>query len=151
MTFPARKPTRIPKYDYSTNNDYFVTICTHEKACLFSSNGVKNEFGNIAERFLKEIPGHFPGVSLDKWVIMPNHVHAILIFENGSADLPTVIGLYKSRVSKEIHKIQPDKRVWQRSFHDHIIRSRKSYEKIWNYIDGNPSKWADDCFYQKEP
>ena len=149
MTFATRKPTRIPGYDYSANNYYFVTICTHEKAVLFTARGIQSPEGDIVERFLMEIPRHFSGVFLDKWVIMPNHIHAILIFENGTVDLPTVIGLYKSQVSREIHKTKPNIRVWQRSFHDHIIRDQKGYERIWNYIDENPLKWEEDCFYRK--
>ena len=151
MTLPVRKSTRIPGYDYSTNNYYFVTICTHEKVCLFTTGGKTSHLGTIAERCLTEIPHHFPGVRVDKWVVMPNHIHAVLVFENANVNLTTVIGLYKSQVTKEIHRMKPNLTVWQRSFHDHVIRSQKTYEKIWNYIDGNPSKWEEDCFFPKSP
>ena len=62
-------------------------------------------------------------------------------------DLNVVIGQYKMTVTKCIREIKPDCKVWQRSFHDHVIRNQSRYEKIWNYIEDNPRKWEEDCFY----
>jgi hypothetical protein len=58
-----------------------------------------------------------------------------------------VVGQYKSYVSRSIHHIAPMLNVWQTSFHDHIIRNQHDYQRIWEYIDTNPQKWQEDCFY----
>ena len=79
---------------------------------------------------------------------MPNHIHMIVVMEKGNTlTLEQIIGLYKSGVSREIRKNDVDFEIWQRSFHDHIIRNQASYEKIWLYIEGNPQCWNKDCFY----
>lgn len=145
--FPKRKSPRIKDYDYSAQNYYFVTICTHQKQCIFGDPMALNTFGVIAEKLLLEIPVHFSGVIIDKYVIMPNHIHVIFNIAEKGISLIDLIGSYKSAVTKEIHKVQPKLLIWQKSFHDHIIRNQNSYEKIWNYIDGNPLKWNEDCFY----
>lgn len=150
-----RKSARIPGYDYATENYYFITICTYEKKCIFGQAGNLNGRGKIAEELLRQIPEHFPGVKIDKAVVMPNHIHAVIILGcgNGEGDLPSlnaVIGQYKAAVTREIHKAKPGLRVWQRSYHDHIIRNQASYEKIWQYIETNPQRWNEDCFYVKQ-
>ena len=148
--FHSRKSPRLRQYDYTTPNDYFVTICTWEKKCLFWRTGVLNHYGEIAKQSFEEIGRHFPDVTVDKFVVMPNHVHGILVLQSGSTNLSAVIGQYKSYVSKQIHVFDADCRVWQASFHDHVIRSQKDYERIWLYIEGNPMRWEDDCFFLSE-
>ncbi|MCI7639964.1 MAG: transposase [Clostridiales bacterium] len=106
-----------------------------------------SKYGEIAKRGFEKIEHHFPDVIVDKFVVMPNHVHGILVLQSGSTNLPTVIGQYKSYVSKKIHGFDADCKVWQASFHDHVIRNQKDYERIWLYIEGNPMRWGDDCFY----
>ena len=145
--FPNRKHPRMKHYDYSTPNYYFVTICTKDKRCIFGNPGQLNELGLIAQKIILEIPNHFPEVLVDKYVVMPNHVHAILILQQQNALLSTVIGQYKAAVTKKARTVFPDIQIWQTSFHDHVIRSQASYEKIWLYIEGNPAKWQEDCFY----
>ena len=144
--FPARKSPRLKNFDYSSPNWYFVTICTWDKQCLFGSPNSLSPSGEIAQQCLKEIGIHFPNAVIEKSVIMPNHVHAILSL-TGGINLSSVIGLYKSAVTKQIHEINPDEKVWQTSYHDHIIRNQADYERIWLYIDANPGRWMDDCFY----
>ncbi|MEG2571087.1 MAG: transposase, partial [Clostridia bacterium] len=78
---------------------------------------------------------HFEGVRIDKYVIMPNHVHAIIVIGCGDN-----VGLYKSGVSKRIHEIRPNIIIWQKSFNDRIIRNEQGYHEAWKYIDENPSK-----------
>ena len=162
MNFPQRKLQRLNNYDYSQNGYYFITIGTHNKIYIFGkiNEGVLflNEWGEIAESELLQIPKHFPFVSLDNYVIMPNHVHVIVAiekyFENHgiterSRPFPTVstiIGLYKSGVSNKIHKINPEIVIWQKSFHDHIIRNEIDHQNIWEYINMNPQKWMEDQF-----
>ena len=149
MDLPKRKSPRIPGYDYSTVNYYFITICTHEKKCIFGEPGRLNRMGLVAEEYLLKIPKLHPKIRLDKYVVMPNHVHAILdVQESGkNADLNVIIGQYKMAVTKRIRKFKPDFEVWQRSYHDHVIRNQSRYERIWNYIEDNPRKWEEDCFY----
>ena len=147
--FPSRKNPRIRHYDYSRPNYYFVTICTHDKACIFGDAGAPNLYGKIAEQGLWEIENHFAHVVLDKYVIMPNHVHAILILKEGAENLSVILGQYKSYVTRQIHLREPERTVWQTSFHDHVIRDQKGYEKIWLYIESNPVNWQKDCFYIK--
>ena len=148
--FPARKHPRISGYDYSTPNYYFVTICTNNKRCIFGTQSQSNVYADLAEAGLKKIPAHFDKVRIDKYIIMPNHIHVIVVLDNGAKALPTVIGQYKSYVARKIHEIDPDVSVWQTSFHDHVIRNQKSYEQIWNYIDGNRQKWQEDCYFAEE-
>lgn len=145
--FPVRKRTRMEGFDYASNNYYFVTICTCEKKCFFGQPAGLSRMGHIASECLKEIPEHFPEVAIDKWVVMPNHIHAIVVLTDNYANLSTVIGQYKSAVTKRIRAFCPNVHVWQASFHDHVIRNQADYERIWIYIEGNPSRWMDDCFY----
>lgn len=141
MQLPKRKQMRLPGYDYSSANYYFVTICTHEKSFVFGSVDMINKLGSIAEKELLDIKNHFENVIVDKYVIMPNHIHAIVVIEDGEAPtLSSVIGSYKSAVSKKIHEIIPEIAVWQKSFYDHIIRNDREYAQICKYIEENHHK-----------
>ena len=145
--FPARKSPRMQHYDYSSPNYYFVTICTHNKQCIFGNPGQLNRRGFLAEHGILEIGKHFTNVRIDKYAVMPNHVHMILVLEPGSAALLIILGQYKSYVTKQIHAEEPELRMWQASYHDHVIRNQKSYENIWLYIHANPANWEKDCFF----
>ena len=149
MDLPIRKSPRIPGYDYSSANYYFITICTHEKRCIFGKPGALNWIGQCAEENLHMISKLHPNIRIDKYVIMPNHIHVIFDIQDvkEKENLAVVIGQYKMSVTKKIREKKPEFQVWQRSFHDHVIRNQSGYEKIWLYIEGNPSKWEDDCFY----
>ncbi len=149
--FPVRKNPRLKQYDYTSYNYYFATICTHEKKCLFGNPTKLSPMGKIAADCLRNVPVHFQGVWIDKWVVMPNHVHAIVMLPGNGVNLSTVIGQYKSAVTKAIRKFDPGISVWQASFHDHVIRDQADYERIWLYIEANPARWRDDCFYTPQP
>ena len=149
MELPKRKPTRLQNYDYSQQNFYFVTICTNGKKCLFGNIGALNVYGKAAEKCLKEISGIYQGVYVDQFVVMPNHVHAIIAIENG-VSLTHVVGQYKMSVTKEIHRHDKKLSVWQRSFYDHVIRNQEDYQRIWTYICGNPQSWRQDQLYVEE-
>lgn len=154
---PKRKPNRLNSFDYSQNGAYFVTICAKNKEHLFGAVGASNarpskvilsEYGKITDQAIKLITKIYPNVIVDKYVIMPNHIHMVLIIqsENGRAMLvPTismVIAQMKGYISKQIgHSI------WQKSFYDHIIRNEQDYLEIWQYIENNPEKWQQDKFY----
>ncbi len=152
MDLSKRKSPRIPKYDYTTPNYYFITICTDNKKCIFGKPGKLNWFGQIAEDCLLKIHVINPDVYIDKYVIMPNHVHAIIVIDREGLhkNIPQIVGQYKMAVTKKIRNVEPEKVVWQRSFHDHVIRNREGYKLIWQYIDNNPIKWEEDCFFITE-
>ena len=154
-----RKPNRLKDYDYSSNGYYFVTICTYNKAHIFGSvidgTVLMNQFGCIAAEELENIACHYELIFAIKYVVMPNHVHAIIVINNEERSrpfptaLPTVVGLYKSGVSKRIHQLNPDLNIWQKSFYDHIIRDENEYLRVWKYIDDNPLKWDKDEYFMK--
>ena len=147
MDLPKRKSPRIPGYNYASVNFYFITICTKKKKCIFGQPGVLNWLGKCAEDNLHMISKIYPDIRIDKYVIMPNHIHVIFDIQEGKTDLAVAIGQYKMSVTKKIREKIPYFQVWQRSFHDHVIRNQAEYENIWLYIEGNPSKWEEDCFY----
>jgi len=161
MELPDRKKLRLSNYNYSTQNYYFVTICTYNKNHLFGEPNKLNKYGLIAADEFENIHNHFERVKVDKYVIMPNHIHAIIILgcdgilgseaerSRPFPTLSTIVGLYKSGVSKKIHKMQSDIEVWQKHYYDHIIRNENDYNEIWKYIDNNPIKWYEDSLYNK--
>ncbi|MBQ2705051.1 MAG: transposase, partial [Clostridia bacterium] len=96
----------------------------------------------------------YPCVKIDKYVIMPNHMHLILRIDNDGRGNPSptvsnVVGWLKYSITKQINRNHDTAGniIFQRSFHDHVIRDYDDYLKIWQYIDTNPAKWQDDCFY----
>ena len=168
-----RKLNRLKGYDYSRDGWYFVTICIKDRIkCLGKiENGkmILDKYGKIAKKYWSEIPDHYNNVFLDEWIIMPNHIHGIIVIENddktitatvgtGHCPVPTTVntgskyGLLSKTVKsfkeislKTIRKQFNDFEFsWQRSFYDHIIRDEKSLEKIRNYIANNPLKWETD-------
>ena len=166
MDLPQRKPTRLKNYDYSQNGYYFITICADNKKCIFSNvvgQGLApaeiklSALGKIANQEILDLENRYKNIHIDKYVIMPNHIHAIIVIENktaGASPCPTlsdVICTFKSLSTHKIHKkSDPNIKIWQTSFHDHIIRGEDDYLKIWNYIDTNPQKWKEDCFYTEK-
>ena len=162
MELPKRKGNRLQDYDYSSPGAYFITICTKDRknllwrdvgASISSPEDVAlSDAGKIVDKAIKNIPVRYPAISVDRYVIMPNHVHLLLqIHTNEDADLlrvpsiSIVIQQMKGYVTKELGDS-----VWQKLFHDHVIRNEADYCKIWNYIEGNPMKWSEDCFYMEE-
>jgi putative transposase len=171
-----RKRNRMLGYDYSQNNLYFVTICVQDRICVFGNVGTGrdlslpinnlnhtireinlNEFGNIAHKQWEWLAKQYSYVVLHSFIIMPNHVHAVIEIDSNLVldqsikikSLSELIGAYKTTSSKQIHLLGNDKFAWQRSFHDHIIRNDAAYERICNYIETNPEKWEKDMFFQE--
>lgn len=166
-----RKLNRLINYDYSSNGLYFVTICTKDRVQYLSEITTENdesivgadiirpiirltETGKILDFSINDIKNHYDNISVMKYCIMPDHVHLIItimneIFpENGgrmisAPTLSTVIGSMKRFVSKK-----SGINLWQKSFHDHIIRNREELSQIWQYIDNNPINWANDIYNQ---
>ena len=150
MNRPVRKTIRIPGFDYATANFYFITICTDNKRTIFGKPGQLNSLGLIAESCILQIEKIYPGVRVDNYIIMPNHVHAIIVIDplKDAPSLIKIVGSYKTAVTKQIRQIYPDIVVWQRSFYDHVIRNQKGYERIWEYVQYNAQKWDEDDYYQ---
>lgn len=106
-------------------------------------------YGKIAEKHILNIANHYEGISVDKYVIMPNHIHAIIVIgctpeterSRPFPTLDTILGLYKSGVSREIHKLSHQQKVWQKSYYDQILRNESAYLQACRYIDENPLNW----------
>ena len=155
MELPQRKPNRLSDYDYDQNGAYFVTVCTQDRKKILSTivgdgSPVPKPAGMIAETMIAQIPDKYPSVSVDKYVIMPDHIHLLLRFDrdigtgNPSPTLGTVVGWYKYQVTKQINLYSNNKgeRIFQRSYYDHVIRNQQDYNEVWAYIENNPRKWA---------
>jgi len=160
--FKDRKLNRLKDYDYSLNGYYYVTLCTHERVEVLGAvedgRVIVNKYGEIVRDAWAKIPEHFKNVKLDEFIVMPNHIHGIIIINNpvgtGHAlssnenrknnDLSVVIGSFKSAVTRQINRTNRMPFQWQRSFHDHIIRTTHSLKNIREYIINNPETWAAD-------
>ena len=154
MSFYNRKRVRLQNFDYSSQNYYFITICTNEKKCIFGQPDRLNALGKIAEQNIQLISAIYDYAEVDCYVVMPNHIHMILVLkeqqeEQNKTSVSDIIGKYKSSTTKQIRQIDPELKVWQRSFYDHVIRNQTSYEKIWNYVTYNDQKWYDDQYYEE--
>ena len=164
---PQRKRTRLKGFNYNGNGKYFITICTKDKKKILSEivgddhdrPALKlTKYGEIADNVIKIIPQKY-GVEIDNYIIMPNHIHMIISIDNNERTIhelslqhsliPNIIGYMKMNISKHIHFYEPELTVWQRSYHDHIIRSEQDYLKIWTYVDSNYQKWEKDVFYTR--
>jgi len=154
---------RLKDWDYSHNGAYFVTVCVDKRRPILSTivgRGLApaiaelNLWGKTVEAELLNIENRFPNIKIDKYVIMPNHVHAILILESevaGASPRPTVsdaICAWKSLSTRGCRqKGFTGQKLWQTSFYDHITRDENDYLTRWNYIDTNPARWAEDEYY----
>jgi REP element-mobilizing transposase RayT len=151
----GRRSLRLKEYDYSRDGAYFVTICAHRRLCRFgriAHDDVQlNAEGRIIASCWNEIPKHFPTVSLDAWVIMPNHLHGIIIITTddtnigSSASLGIIVGAFKSAATKRINQSRAASgSVWQRNYYEHVIRDESSLNRSRKYIEENPARWAYD-------
>lgn len=159
MELPKRKPNRLPDYNYSSPGAYFITICTKDRKCIFWERvGASiarpqkprlTSWGKIVDAAINKIPFCYPAISVDHYVIMPNHVHLLLQIntdKDGRAMLAPTISKIVQQLKGIVTK-QIGFSVWQKLFHDHVIRGEQDYLKIWEYIDNNPLRWEDDCFF----
>ena len=154
---PRRKPNRLPNFDYSSNHAYFVTICTQDRKntlCSIVGDGfpVPKPYGSIAASWIPAITEKYPQVHVDQFVVMPNHIHLLLQIQtdaDGRAmpapTISTVINELKGAISNKAGFP-----LWQKGFHDHVIRGERDYREVWNYIEGNPAKWLEDTLCAPE-
>ena len=155
---PVRKHPRLKNYDYSQCGCYHITICTKNHRPILSRIIPANSpggrpavflyhAGRITENYILNIPQVYSGVILDKYVIMPNHVHLLIsLGPEAAVSVPTVIRSLKRMAGREIGEA-----IWQDSFFDTIIRNDAIYQREWRYIDENPDKWIQDELFVMEP
>lgn len=152
-TLPHRKNIRIGDYDYSTPGAYFITICTVNRDKIFWCNRrgelcspvdiPLSDIGITVDNEIKKLNTVYNAVSVDKYCIMPDHIHFLLSIdtnEDGRTQFaPTIsriIKQFKGSVTKQIGYS-----IWQKSFYDHCIRNQQDYNDIWEYIENNPLKY----------
>lgn len=188
-----RKRNRLKGYDYSKNNLYFVTSCVQNMECclgdvegtgrdlsvhcanpnpnanpnhknLKSAEMILNKYGIIVNNQLQWLERQYQYIILHSYVVMPNHIHAIIEIDSNNLkngleiqnenevvkikSLSQIIGAFKTTSSKLIRLAGYDSFSWQRSFHDHIIKNELAYYNISYYIENNPDSWFKDKFYK---
>ena len=155
---PKRKNNRLLGFNYANSASYFITICTENRRNIFWSekmDGSLSDGGSILEQEIKAAPERFALTRIDKYVIMPDHVHLIITLigampgtDEKTPDVKNVIGSLKARVSGKIGK---GRSVWQKSFYDHVIRNDDEYSYVWEYIEYNPCKYLQRGAYKDFP
>ena len=167
MTLPKRKPNRLNNYNYNTNGCYFVTICVKHREKILSrivehtktnnvGAGVLDcpqikllKHGIIADKYINQLNDFYDNVTVDKYVIMPDHIHLLLSVLNGQSGTPVptnnncniVVSNFVSTFKRYCNK-DYGANIWQRSFYDHIIRNQNDYNEVWQYIDNNQTNWV---------
>ena len=151
---PNRKPIRIADYDYSTPGAYFITICTANREKIFwfdcrgelcsPANVPLSDIGMIVDNEIQKLNMVYDSVRVDKYCIMPDHIHMILTIEPDeyrrtqfAPTISRVIKQFKGSITKQVGRP-----IWQKSFYDHGIRNQQDYDEIWQYIENNPLKYA---------
>ncbi len=148
----------MPTYDYRSAGAYFVTIVTADRACLFAGPPLSR----LAERCWLALPQHFAHVALDAWVLMPNHIHGVIVFQRGPDEcddndaprrtsvqpgsLGAVVGNFKSVTTRRINRLRrtPAAPVWQRNYYERVIRDEAELHRVRDYIAVNPLRWTLD-------
>ena len=163
-----RKQIRLREYDYSQPGAYFITICTKDRIGMFGKivdgDMIMHEYGNIVQLCWNVLPDHYDNIQLDEFVVMPNHIHGIIIINDdavgaGLRPAPTgnnvnpkrhglseIIRAFKSFSARRINEFRhtPCAHVWQRGYYDHIIRNVQALNRIREYISTNPERWQLD-------
>jgi REP element-mobilizing transposase RayT len=156
--YPRGRPSlRLSSYDYAQPGGYFVTICTLDRVCLFGQVAEGdlhlNGAGHMVHQVWEELPQRFAHISLDAFVVMPNHLHGIVMIQEHRANqgLGQIIGAFKSlatnRYSAGVRQCGWQRfsgRLWQDNYFEHIIRNEASLRRIRDYIADNPLQWDTD-------
>ncbi len=170
-----RRSIRLKDYNYTQAGAYFVTVCTYQRESVFGDVAGEqmrlNEYGCLTQDEWLRTASVRPYVALDQFVIMPNHIHGIIVITDpvgatrrvapttvvaaagrgtprgpASGSIGAVIGQFKSLTARRINKLRetPGTPVWQRNYYEHIIRDESSLDQIRQYILDNPARWAND-------
>ncbi len=166
-----RRSIRLRNYDYAQAGAYFVTICTWQRECLFGEivegEMALNELGSMAGAAWADLPNHYRHVELDTFVIMPSHIHGIIVFSDEQAEetglhegrvgnpplrekmrhgLPEIVRGFKTFSSWRINAIRHNHGcpIWQRNYYDRVIRNENELTRARSYIVNNPLKWEHD-------
>lgn len=166
-----RRTIRLPEYDYAQPGVYFITVCTHQRACLFGEivdGEIRlSELGHMVRDEWNKTQQIRPEIELDQFVIMPNHFHAIIWIHDGrgtarraptgeptyeqfgkpvAGSIPTIVRAFKSAVTRQInfYRNTPGMPVWQRNYYEHIIRNEAELSAVREYITNNPHQWTLD-------
>lgn len=147
----------MKNYDYSQNGAYYLTICTNNRKCLFEDDFIKQ----MVYEWWQELSKKFSNVELDEFVVMPNHLHGIVVLVGADLcvcpsgghgrSIPRIVQWFKTMTTnqyiKNIKKYgwKPfDKKLWQRNYYEHVIRNDDELNRIREYIMNNPLKWEFD-------
>lgn len=161
-----RRSIRLPGFDYSQNGYYFVTICVQNREMMLGQidhgNMIFSALGQQIHSDWLWLFNRYVYVKYDEYIIMPNHIHTIMIIDHcrgGSRTAPTpqhtikpigrIIGAFKTISTKHVHdeKLLQQPRLWQRNYYEHIIRNEREYFAIRKYIQDNPKNWEQDELY----
>ena len=170
-----RKTPRHPGFDYNSVGVYFITICTHDRRPMLSrivGTGVLDcphveltGYGKIADQYMKQLNDFYAHLSVEGYVIMPNHIHFLLCVkenqttvENGQSGTPVPTNVERANNAcsqfvstfKRFCNKEYGENIWQARFHDHIIRNQEDYEEHMVYMENNPARWREDDFYISE-
>ncbi len=159
----TRRSIRVPHYDYSQPGAYFVTICAEGRRALFGkivdAQMRPDDAGTMITDCWLRLPFKFPTVELDQFVLMPNHLHGIVVIAEAPDDrslgaataLGMIVAWFKTMTTNACIRGVKERgwspfrsRLWQRNYYEHIIRGEKSLDAIREYIAGNPANWAAD-------
>ena len=162
MDKPTRKQNRLISYDYRLPGSYFITLCTEKRVNLFGielpvymmeqpliSPMISNR---IIHNCVLSCMEKFPNINFDRYVIMPDHLHMIITIRKRDPEvsIPSVMQYFKTIATNSyIRKVEVgilppfNKKLWQKSYYDHVIRNQRDYNRIWEYIENNPTKWMD--------
>jgi REP element-mobilizing transposase RayT len=148
-----RRPLRLKGYDYSQPGAYFITICTHERIPLFGEiiahQMRPNSYGMIVTAVWNELPDHYPNAALDAFIVMPNHIHGIIILGDEAGKrypLPEIARGFKTFSARAINERRQTRTapLWHRGYYEHVVRDEKALSGIREYIVNNPARWSDD-------
>ena len=167
MELPKRKNMRLKNYDYNSPGAYFITICTENRKNILSKivgtgvldgpQNVLTDYGKIADKCIDQLNNYYDYLNVDKYVIMPNHIHILLQIkyekigpsgtpvptnEKQNSAVSQFVSTFKRFSNKEYGK-----NIWQRRSYDHVVRNDKDYKEIWEYIENNPINWNTDDLY----
>lgn len=159
----SRRSVRLKGYDYAQAGAYFVTICTTDRACLFGAINAGamdlNDAGRMVATIWSDLPARFPGIDIDVFVVMPNHLHGIVVLrEDASVGAPLVgarlgaiVGAFKSITTVEYGRGARTHgwagfrgRLWQRNYYEHVVRDEADLSRVRRYVEKNPLRWEFD-------